>query len=1128
MSKIIPFFCLWAFVFFAPFYTYAQELKFGYLVVNDGLSTDHINCFLQDKDGFLWVGTEDGLNKYNGYQFTIYRYQVQNLSSISSNSITVLYEDRKQNIWIGTRKGLNRYDKDKNRFVRYETTNNLAMLTFISEDSKGNLWVGGYDFFGKLDTETGKFSPIDLTNFKKQVGSTKFYKIIKANENEFWFGVLKNGLHKLDLRTNKITSYWHEDKNSNSLASNNVETIHIDKKGIVWIGMRDGGLDRLDTENQTFTHCLPEVSTVVNITEIDNNLWLCLENKGITIFDKQSNKLKNYQYNKDIPKSLNDNASRVIYQDYQQRIWVGTRFGGINYIDKQKEKFSSIDVSLKRPVVNAVILDSKKRLWIGSEGGLTKVENEQTTHYEHDPKQKGSLQANPVLSIYEDRQQRIWIGTWEGGLHLFDDKTASFINFTKNADNPNSLLTSNVFALRQSTENGALLLGTSGGEGFVGGLSIMSTPPRDFFINYENNSLVGIAIYEDSKHNIWVGTPAMGLSKFDLKTGKTIAYAHDVKNVHSLSNNTVNTILEDKKGRLWIGTNVGINMMKEDGKFIKYSSQNGLASDIILGILEDEKGNLWLTTNNGLSKFDPESKQIRNFFEADGLKSNQFKRNACFKTSDNLFILGTAKGLNIFHPDSIKYNANIPPVYITGFKIFNKSVQIDGEDNILKQDISQTKELTLTYEHAVFSLDFVALNFTQSAKNQYAYQMEGFDKDWNYVSNQRSATYTNLDAGTYIFRVKASNNDGVWNETGTSIKITILPPWWKTWWFRLLAISIFLSSGVALYLIRVDAIKKQNQRLEKTVVLRTKELQLANHEVEAKNSALQSTEEELRQNMEELETNQEELKIQKERLENAFQQLNRQNTKVNDSIRYAKRIQNAVLPHENILDIAFKEHFIIFKPKDVVSGDFYWYLEVEKKKFLAVVDCTGHGVPGAFMSMIGNTLLYEIINAKHTLEPHHILDQLHLGILNSLNNTDVKMQDGMDIALCCIESGTENKVKVQFSGAKRSLYYFSNEELIEIQADKKSIGQSSNSQIVYTLHEIELQAGDTLYMSTDGWVDAINAERKRFGSQKLKEMLLQGSHLPLKTQKNVFSHILADYEQGTEQRDDVLLVGVKV
>jgi serine phosphatase RsbU (regulator of sigma subunit) len=369
-----------------------------------------------------------------------------------------------------------------------------------------------------------------------------------------------------------------------------------------------------------------------------------------------------------------------------------------------------------------------------------------------------------------------------------------------------------------------------------------------------------------------------------------------------------------------------------------------------------------------------------------------------------------------------------------------------------------------------------------------------------------------------------------------------------------------LLVAFVLFLVLSTWLLRNNRQKQKL----NKELQFSQREIKTKNEELRASEEELRQNMEELETNQEELRAQKEQLEVAFYELHKQNTKVNDSIRYAERIQNAILPHENILASAFAEHFVIFKPKDVVSGDFYWYVETtsiineqlpitneqlpintekqnkeqpnystiqlsnySKKKFLAVVDCTGHGVPGAFMSMIGNTLLSEIITTKHIHEPHLVLEQLHLGILNSLNKKDNQMQDGMDIALCCIETLDNEQVKVQFSGAKRPLYYFSNQSLSQLSADKKSIGQAK-ADGKYSLQEISLKKGDTLYMTTDGWIDTINPERHRFGSQRFKEMLLKAAHLPLHAQKEVFASILEDYEQGTERRDDVLMVGVKI
>ncbi|MCU0392390.1 MAG: SpoIIE family protein phosphatase, partial [Thermoflexibacter sp.] len=653
-----------------------------------------------------------------------------------------------------------------------------------------------------------------------------------------------------------------------------------------------------------------------------------------------------------------------------------------------------------------------------------------------------------------------------------------------------------------------------------------------------------------------------GLNRFDINTKKFKRFVHKKEDPNSISHNGIRSLFEDSKRNLWIGTVDGLNKMVKEGIFTTYTTIDGLPSNTINAILEDKEGNLWLSTNNGISCFNSQKQTFRNYDESDGLQSNQFKSDSYFQSKDGEIYFGGVNGLNAFYPDRIKDNPNLPAIFFTDFKLFNQSVKIGDYDSLLKQHISTTKEIVLNHTQTIFSIEYVALNLTQPHKNQYAYLLEGLEKNWNYVGTQRSATYTSLDAGSYIFRVKASNNDKIWNEIGISLKITILPPWWATWWFRLMILSLIAVSAYSFYKARTNFLKKQNFKLERLVSERTqqviertkeiekksKELELANYQIQAKNKELLSSEEELRQNMEELETSQDLLREQKHTIEFAFTQLHKQNTKVNDSIRYAQRIQNAILPHENILASSFSEYFVIFKPKDVVSGDFYWYFEVDiknemldvgnqsltsninpltSKKFLAVVDCTGHGVPGAFMSMIGNTLLNEIITVKNIFEPHLVLEYLHIGILNSLNKKDGRMQDGMDIALCCIENQENGVVNIQFSGAKRQLYYFSDQVLGELQSTKASIGQSYFKGS-YTSQNLTLKSGDILYMTTDGWIDAINQERTRFGSRRLKEMLIKGANLPLPTQKELFISILDDYEQGAEQRDDILMVGVRL
>ncbi|TAH22210.1 MAG: hypothetical protein EAZ08_01775 [Cytophagales bacterium] len=1129
MNKYIIRCYITVFLFFTLCYAYAQELKFWHLTVREGLTNNAVNCFLQDSKGFMWIGTDDGLNRYDGYGFKTYRHEAKKKYSIENSYINALHEDQNKNIWIATNGGgLYKYDRKYDRFLRISEITQENIYAFL-EDTKNQLWVAAGNLLFRKEIKSNEFIPYP------QFTDKNLSSMIRIDENRLLIATNGAGFYILDTQTGRTQQFFHQE-NQNSLCNNQIVSVYKDINRHIWIGTEDG-LDRFDIEKQVFEHLgVGKDSTrsllaksVRSINGRGNELFFATENGGLSVYHLKTANLTHYLPDESKPTSLSDVTVRSVYIDRQQRLWAGTFSGGVNINDPHQEKFSKPSIPLKNKTVNAILKDSKNRLWIGTEGGLTVEENGEIVYYTHDPKQANSLANNPVLSIFEDNRNRIWVATWAGGLSIFDEEKKQFTNFTVDPTKPDKLTSPNIIDIHQSTQTQQMLAVS-----VHGGLYVLTDEKEQKFENYKHNPEDNTSItygcrviYEDSKKNIWVGT-INGLNRFDILAKKFTRYLHNKQDSNSISSNMIYSILEDSKGQLWIGTSQGLNKMINEKTFANYTTSDGLPSNSVNSISEDGHGNLWLGTNGGISKFNIQAETFRNYDEGDGLQSKQFKVNSNFKDKNGQLFLGGVKGFNTFHPDSVRDNTFLPNTIITDLKIFNKSVQIGDEDSLLKQDISQTKEIMLNYQQTVFSFDFVALNLTQSEKNKYAYMMEGFEKNWNYVGSQRTAIYTNLDAGTYTFKVKASNNDGIWNEESTSLKIIILPPWWETWWFRLIATSLFLSGGVLFYFVRVNAIKKQNRRLEEQVKQRTQQLESANYEIKSKNEALQTSEEELRQNMEELETNQALLKEQKQTIETAFLELNRQNTKVKDSIRYAQRIQNAILPHESILDSAFDENFIIFKPKDVVSGDFYWYLEIENKKFIAVVDCTGHGVPGAFMSMIGNTLLYEIINTKRIFEPNLILENLHSGILNSLNKKEAKMQDGMDIALCCLEMQESNKVKVLFSGAKRPLFYFSANQLTEVQADRKSIGHKTSASVNYTLNEIILQKGDTLYMTTDGWIDAINPERVRFGSQKFKDMLLGGTFLPLAAQGEMFGKILEEYEQGTEQRDDILLVGVRI
>jgi ligand-binding sensor domain-containing protein/serine phosphatase RsbU (regulator of sigma subunit) len=1201
---------LGTFVFtFFCFSLSAQNLKFTHLTVKDGLSNNTITCFLQDSKGFMWIGTTDGLNKYNGYSFEIYRHQVKDKFSLQSNYIYDLYEDKNQDIWVATNGGgLYRYDNKYNRFLKEEAISSASVKQII-EDTDGKLWIAAGNTLFQRNATSQKFTP--------------FYLFSKDNINAFlqidrdWLAIAtsESGLLLLNTKTKQVKQFTHQDSDRNTICNNTIRSIYKDIEGKIWIGTANG-LDRFDVNNNRFEHfTISEdtsksllISSLLFIKGNGQDIWIGTENGGLSKYNLQSKQFVHYLHDNANVESINDNSIYSIYIDRQKRLWAGTFSSGINIADPNSEKFRKPNIVLKNQTVNAIFKDSKNRLWVGTEEGLAVKKDNNTSYYTHNPADKNALPSNPVLEVFEDNRGQIWVGTWTGGLSIFDEGKNQFRNFTIDPSDPTKLPNANILDITQHAQNQQVLVAS------FGGFHIISPDTLTSITTYTHNPSEASSIssnqcrliYEDKSHKIWIGTN-QGLNQFDIDTKKFIRYLNNKEDSNSISHNSIRSIFQDSRGNLWVGTVDGLNKMLKDGKFTSFTTLDGLPSNTINAILEDEKGNLWLSTNNGISCFNPDKKTFRNYDEGDGLQSNQFKSDSYFQSRDGEMFFGGVSGLNAFYPREVRDNPNIPSLFLTDFKLFNQSIKIGDYDSLLKQHISGTKEITLNHTQSIFSIDFVALNLTQSYKNQYAYRLEGLEETWNYVGTQRIATYTSLDAGTYTFRVKASNNDGKWNEAGISLQINILPPWWATWWFRLSSISLLLISAYSFYKVRTNFLKKQNLKLERQVIERTqqvvertqeiekksKEVELANYQIKIKNEELLVSEEELRQNMEELETNQELLKSQKEQLEYAFQELHKQNTKVNDSIRYAQRIQNAILPHEDILASAFAEHFVIFKPKDVVSGDFYWYFEIQnraanrlesknlelgmntitneqlpitndelpmtnnqlaisneqlpintekqnkeqpnystiqlsnysKKKFLAVVDCTGHGVPGAFMSMIGNTLLREIIESKKIYQPAQILNELNKSIINSLNSKGKSFQDGMDIVLCCFENTPNGQVKLTYAGAKRTLYYFDT-ELHEIKGDHTSIGHKADSQ--YTQSEQILQSNTTLFLTTDGWIDSINPERKRFGSQRFKEMLLKAANLPLYAQKEVFTTILEEYEQGTEQRDDVLMVGVRV
>ncbi|SKC64558.1 ligand-binding sensor domain-containing protein [Ohtaekwangia koreensis] len=797
-----------------------EKVKFSKLTV--ALSNPSVSCVLQDSRGFLWVGTMDGLNRFDGYDVTVYRNEQDDTTSLLKNAILNIYEDSRSVLWVSTSSGgLHVYNRQQDNFKRLPQYSFDCEVSEFHEDDT-SLWIAGVRhnkaFVNQIDKKTNRHRYFELFDSHSPVHS-----LIPASDHEFWVGIRERGLFRWNLKDNQIYRQGPPAESFHQMVKSSVHDL--------WIATGKG-LQKYNAATHEYilynTHSTPAlpIDNVLNLCMDGKYLWIGTENGGLCRLNTITNELLTLQSNKNDPASLPDNSVHALCKDRQGRIWIGTYSHGVAVIDRLGEKFMEVDIPLGNAVVNAIMLDSKQRLWVGTEEGLIVKSPQGLKHFRHTAA-KESLQTNPVLSIYQDIQQRIWVGTWGGGLHRYDEEHDNFIHYMPDKKNKGSLSDANVFSIWQSSETQQLLVAT------YGGLNVLSDEHTGTFEHvrekqYEFNNYIH-TIYEGKKGDLWIGT-LEELLRYD-HTQKKLSRFETATHSDSVHvGGLCNSILEDSRGRLWVGTAKGLHLLI-NGKFKKrYTTRDGLPNNIIQSILEDNAGNLWLGTAVGISRFSPDDGVFRNFDIADGMPGNDFRPRACLRNDNHQFFFG-GKGICVFNPDSVRENPFIPKVVITELGILNEPVKPGDFGGILKDQISETSTITLPAEYNFFSLKYAALNFTSTAKNQYAYKLEGFHTDWNYVGNQRSVMFTNLDPGIYTFKVKASNNDGVWNEQGTSLTIHILPQWWCTWWIKLSAI-VFLGAGIlTVYRLHIRNIKKQNKILELQVRKRTEELAHQNEEL---------------------------------------------------------------------------------------------------------------------------------------------------------------------------------------------------------------------------------------------------------------------------------------------------------
>jgi len=843
-------------------------LQFEHLDINAGLSQNNVLAVLQDSRGFMWFGTRDGLNKYDGYQITVYRNDPRNKSSLSNNFISDIIEDHKGYIWVATRGGgLNRYDRTKDQFQVFRKdggSNSIPsdLITRLAEDAAGNIWIGTEDqgVIYLLPDSNRCYHYHHSDNDPASLSGDYIRAVYVDSRQNLWVGTYGNGLDLFDKKGKKFTRFIHREKDPSSICDNKLICLFEDSRHCLWIGTDGGGLDRMDNPGASgifyhFKHMPGDTkglsgNVIYGIGEGPKHyIWIGLENAGLNIYNPYTNTFQHHLHDDIDPTSLSNNSIHTAYEDNVGNMWLGSFAGGMNIYKRYSSQFMhyrhTLDpASLSHNNVLSITEAADKKLWIGTDGGGLNRFDPVTGQFQHFLHQEGNpntICGNYVLCALQDRTGHVWLGTWGDGVTVFDPKKGIYKHFRHNAADPTSLINNNAYALHED-HDGNIWIGTYGGglelyHPATGGFSHYSYDDKDP-VNVNSRKIH--SIFEDREGGIWLGTDGGGLNYFDKKTHRFTRYIH-VAGQNSISDNRVGEIYEDEKGNLWIGTLNGLNYFDRATHQVHiYTKEDGLPNNVIFGILPGKKDQLWISTNKGLCLFNTVTHKVKNYGTSDGLQSYEFKEHAYCRSSSGALYFGGVNGFNEFFPDSIKEQTADPQLLITGFQIFNKDVPIardSADPSPLKKSITETREIVLPYASSVISFEFASLNYSTMERRQYAYMLEGFDKTWNYVGSKRTATYTNLDPAKYIFRVKGRDYEGRWSPRMAVVQLTITPPWWMTWWFRLSAALLIIGITVTLYRLRINGIKAQQRRLEKLVDQRTEQLAQAMEDERKANSA---------------------------------------------------------------------------------------------------------------------------------------------------------------------------------------------------------------------------------------------------------------------------------------------------
>ncbi len=810
-------------------FNFAQTVFFRNYTVSDGLCANTIWDIAQDKQGYMWFATKYGLSRFDGYEFKNYQFDKENPSSIGNNFIRKIFTYSSTTLWIGTDEGIYVLNLETEAFSLFKPLGKQHINDII-RTKNGDIWIASKtNGVYRYNTNSRKVRQLKCSpSYPNCISSNEVSKLMEDTAGNIWMGTYGKGI---DILSQNRKSFKHLNASAElgSLSNNVILDIYQDIDGVIWVGTMSGGLNKYNPQKGNFTtfkktnkNSLSD-DIVRSIYEPEKGILYLATEKGLNIFDTRFNRFTSYQNKNNDKYSLSDDAVYKVFKDNEGGIWAGTYFGGLNYYNPKGSGFdyfypSGVSNSLSGNAVSAFLEIDANHFWVGTEDGGLNYFNALDKSFKKFPFAAGqdSLSYHNIHALYKDKKGNIWVGMYTGGLNILNPQKGKIKRYKSDANNSSTLSNNSIYSINED-RNGRIWVST------ISGLNLYN-PKSDNFIRIIGNDLDKSCIYEvkqDQQGTIWIATYDNGLVSLNPKTKKQTRYSHNpAKN--SISSNKVISIYDDDKGNLWLGTDGGgLNIFNKKTKvFTLYKSSDGANNAVVFGILNDGKGNIWCSTNNGIIKFDPQNKTEQYYGKWDNLQSQQYNYKAYYKASNGKMYFGGINGFNSFYPQNVTSKNNNGPISLTNFQLFNKNLPLGNEGNPLDKSINYSPKITLNAQQSVISFTYSALSFIAPNKIKYAYKMEGFDKDWNNVGTQRKATYTNLPAGNYVFKVTQVDERGNYSNKPAVLKLTVLPPFYLS---NLAYFFYAIVFGLSLYCYRrytINQNKKNNE--EKLERLKTK------------------------------------------------------------------------------------------------------------------------------------------------------------------------------------------------------------------------------------------------------------------------------------------------------------------